>query len=243
MKSLEIEELFPGNILAIKNVLTLEECKSYIELSEKKGYKPATLQLTENKNSQEIIATDIRNHDRVIIENSEISELLWNRIKDNFPNNFKIIKELVPSNDNKMSEECDFIAVGVSNYFRFYRYNVGQRFVRHFDGYEYGSMIYTKNLSNQPNVPTPKLSILIYLNEEFQGGKTTFFNSKGKEIVAVTPQTGKVLIYNYQILHEGSLVSEGLKYIMRSDILFLKQLSSINTNNSTSNNFWYCLIQ
>lgn len=62
-------------------------------------------------------------------------------------------------------------------------------------------MIYTKNLSNQPNVPTPKLSILIYLNEEFQGGKTTFFNSKGKEIVAVTPQTGNFNGYNFLIFN------------------------------------------
>jgi hypothetical protein len=38
--------------------------------------------------------------------------------------------------------------------------------------------------------PKPKLTLLIYLNDDFQGGKTTFFNGKGAELLSVAPETG-----------------------------------------------------
>jgi len=109
----------------------------------------------------------------------------------------------------------------------------GQRFVRHYDGYEYGSMVYTKD----ENKPQAKLTFLVYLNNEFEGGKTTFFNSKGKEILAVTPEPGMGLVYTQKLLHEGSIVTSGKKYVLRSDILFSKPLPQQDQS------AWSCSIQ
>jgi hypothetical protein len=61
--------------------------------------------------------------------------------------------------------------------------------VRHFDGYDYGSLIYEKDSKNQ-ETSHARLSFLVYLNEDFEGGHTTFFSSKGKETLAVKPTTG-----------------------------------------------------
>jgi len=124
------------------------------------------------------------------------------------------------------------MATALSDHFRFYRYEQGQRFVRHYDGYEYGSMVYT----NDQNKPQAKLTFLVYLNEQFEGGKTTFFNSKGKEILAVTPETGMALVYTQKLLHEGSIVTSGKKYVIRSDILFSKPPPKQDQS-------WVCLIQ
>ena len=57
--------------------------------------------------------------------------------------------------------------------------------MRHYDGYEYGSVVYPAK-----DGPKPKLTLLIYLNDDFEGGKTTFFNGKGNELLSVTPATG-----------------------------------------------------
>jgi len=131
------------------------------------------------------------------------------------------------------NEEDDTKAVGLSDHFRFYRYDKGQRFIRHYDGYEYGSMVYTNN----QNKPQAKMTFLVYLNDQFEGGKTTFFNSKGKETLAVSPETGLALIYTQKLLHEGSLVTKGRKYVLRSDILFGK------VSDSPPAEGWSCSLQ
>ncbi len=60
------------------------------------------------------------------------------------------------------------------------------RFSRHYDGYEYGSVRYDLKKA----APQARFSLLIYLNDQYEGGHTKFYNSKGHEIVSVTPETG-----------------------------------------------------
>lgn len=116
------------------------------------------------------------------------------------------------------------------------RYEKGQQFARHYDGYEYGSMQYT---GGKPTAPQPRLTFLVYLNSGFEGGATRFFNSKGTELLAVTPTTGTALIYTQRMLHEGSVVQNGVKYVLRSDVLY-GQSSASHTPGADWN---YCTIQ
>ncbi len=51
-KDSKFETLLPGKVLTLKNLITPEECQEYIQQSEKKGYKPATLQVGQQKNVQ-----------------------------------------------------------------------------------------------------------------------------------------------------------------------------------------------
>jgi len=198
--SVSVAELLPGKVLSLKNVLSQSECENYIQQCEKKGFKQATIHV----GKQQLQTEEIRNNDTVIIDSEDTAKLLWERVKSILPENFASDEDNVP-------------AVSLSERLRFYRYDPGQRFIRHYDGYEYGSMVYT---ANQANKPQPRMTFLVYLNEGFEGGKTTFFSSKGKEILAVTPETGMALVYTHQLLHEGSLVTSGRKYVLRSDVLY-----------------------
>jgi len=74
-----------------------------------------------------------------------------------------------------------------------------------------------------------KYTFLIYLNQDFQGGGTTFYNPACDEGVldrrAVTPQTGGALVFphgatGHAALHEGSEVVKGTKYVIRTEVLF-----------------------
>jgi hypothetical protein len=70
-------------------------------------------------------------------------------------------------------------------------------------------------------------TFLIYLNDEFKGGETTFFIPSVKEGVInaypVKPIMGSVAVFPHgeaagALLHEGTGVVEGAKYVIRTDV-------------------------
>jgi predicted 2-oxoglutarate/Fe(II)-dependent dioxygenase YbiX len=93
-------------------------------------------------------------------------------------------------------------AVGLPKDLRFYKYGPGQRFKMHKDG-----PWHEQGLSSQ-------LTFLIYLNEGFVGGATDF-----KEF-QVVPTAGTALVFVHDTWHEGAEVTDGTKYVLRSDVLF-----------------------
>jgi hypothetical protein len=60
---------------------------------------------------------------------------------------------------------------------------------------------------------------MIYLNDGFKGGETKFNN------VVVAPKKGSALIFYHYLEHEGSEVIEGIKYVLRTDIMFRLKIS------------------
>lgn len=93
-------------------------------------------------------------------------------------------------------------AVGLPKELRFYKYSPGQRFKMHKDG------------PWVENGLSSKLTFLVYLNDGFTGGSTDFREFK------VTPATGKALLFVHDTWHEGAGVTDGVKYVLRSDILY-----------------------
>jgi len=55
---------------------------------------------------------------------------------------------------------------------------------------------------------------MIYLNEDYEGGQTRFSN------ISIEPKTGTALIFLHSLEHEGSAVTSGVKYVLRSDIMY-----------------------
>lgn len=93
-------------------------------------------------------------------------------------------------------------AAGLPKDLRFYKYSPGQRFKMHKDG------PWTEGgLSSQ-------LTLLVYLNDGFKGGDTDFRDLK------IIPQIGSALLFIHDTWHEGAAVSEGVKYVLRSDVLY-----------------------
>lgn len=92
---------------------------------------------------------------------------------------------------------------GLPRSLRFYRYEPGQRFKMHKDG------------PWREDGLTSEWTLLIYLNENFEGGRTLF-----RDGVTITPQTGSALLFIHRTWHEGEQVSMGIKYVLRSDVLY-----------------------
>ena len=58
------------------------------------------------------------------------------------------------------------------------------------------------------------LTFMIYLNTGYEGGATRF------EAAKVTGQTGLALVFQHGLVHEGSEVVQGVKYALRSDVMY-----------------------
>ncbi|XP_048779615.1 uncharacterized protein LOC125683004 isoform X2 [Ostrea edulis] len=172
------------------NVFTEEECKKYIKDSEKRGYELALV----NTGRGSVKAPDVRNNSRNMWDSKEEANKILQRIKDYLPETWKR-RKLVELNER----------------LRFLRYDPGEYFKPHLDGYymrENGDKSY--------------ITVQIYLNEEFEGGSTTFLKSYGCEDGGeeVVPRTGSVLIFQHDILHEGSKLIKGRKYAIRTDVMY-----------------------
>lgn len=93
--------------------------------------------------------------------------------------------------------------VGLNEMFRFYKYESGQKFRKHRDQ----SYIRSDKESSY-------FTFMIYLNSEFKGGETRFND------VTIAPEQGAALIFLHDLEHEGAEVIEGVKYVLRTDIMY-----------------------
>mmetsp|Transcript_10897 Transcript_10897/g.14178 ORF Transcript_10897/g.14178 Transcript_10897/m.14178 type:complete len:188 (-) Transcript_10897:61-624(-) len=79
----------------------------------------------------------------------------------------------------------------------------------------------------------------IYLNsqkDDFEGGSTTFlseseqslndsshgslYNAINHHRYEVQPKAGSVLLFDHSLIHEGSLLQDGRKYVIRTDVMY-----------------------
>ncbi len=133
----------------------------------------------------------IRNNERVMFDDEALAQELFRRVREHVP-----------------PEIHGMQVVGTNERFRCYRYRPGMRFAFHSDGAfcrdERERSYYT---------------FMVYLNEEFEGGSTTFMVTPE---VSIRPKTGMALLFQHPIVHEGSEVHSGVKYVVRTDLMYRK---------------------
>jgi prolyl 4-hydroxylase len=138
------------------------------------------------------VRTDVRNNDRVIFDDEELAHTLFERIRSKAPKDIH-----------------GMAFVGINERFRCYRYKPGMRFAPHRDG------AFFRN-----DIEQSCYSFLVYLNEGFEGGNTTFATEPE---VSIKPKTGMGLLFQHPIIHEGSIVTAGIKYVARTDLMYRKK--------------------
>lgn len=94
-------------------------------------------------------------------------------------------------------------AIGLNEMFRYYRYVPGQRFKSHLDG---------SHVRNEKEMSF--FTFMVYLNDDFEGGATKFHD------LIITPKQGKAVIFLHKLRHEGMVLNQGTKYILRTDIMY-----------------------
>jgi prolyl 4-hydroxylase len=141
------------------------------------------------------------------------------RLVDRIRNNNRVIyKDINLANElwltlkeYALMEIGESVAIGLNELFRFYKYQTGQRLRKHRD------QSYIRN-----SMEASYFTFMIYLNDDFTGGATTF------DDLVIAPKKGTALIFYHYLEHEGSEVLEGIKYVLRPDIMYrLKNESMI----------------
>jgi predicted 2-oxoglutarate/Fe(II)-dependent dioxygenase YbiX len=139
-----------------------------------------------------VMDKEIRDNARLIVDDVPLADQLWQRAR-----------QFLPGRDD------DWRAVGVNERFRFYRYDPGQKFAPHFDG-----------CHRRGNGEQSHLTFMVYLNDDFSGGETKFYDDEQKPRVSVRPKCGMALLFIHWQLHEGAPVVTGRKYVLRTDVMY-----------------------
>lgn len=170
-------------IFTIDNFFAGDVCRDMVNDLESSGLFPESLVPEKNDGSLEQ-NLESRNRHRILYKDEELAQDIW---------------------DGLMKDDT-FIAVlpkakKISDQFRFYKYFEGQEFLPHIDG------------PCKEDELESTHSLLIYLNEDFEGGMTAF------DTCTISVSAGKVVFFPHTMIHWSTKITRGLKYIMRADIV------------------------
>lgn len=179
-------------ICTIDHVLSPAECEQMIGKSEAWGYEAAPITTAAGF----VMRPDIRNNTRVMRDDEGLAAWLWQRLQPHLP---ACWPPRVPPDWHDA-----WRAAGLNERFRFYRYDPGQRFAWHFDG------AFARSWTERS-----MLTIMVYLNDDFDGGTTDFENG-----VSITPVRGRALIFAHAQSHQGAPPTRGRKYVLRTDVMY-----------------------
>ena len=142
-----------------------------------------------------VMMKDVRNNDRVMLDDPKLAGSLYQTLADVLPQRY----------------DGDWRPVGLNERLRFYRYDVGQKFDWHRDG-----------VFERPNGERSFFTFMVYLNDDFEGGATSFRERgyAGDGLVNVTPRKGMALLFHHPIPHRGDEVTSGRKYVLRTDVMY-----------------------
>ncbi|KAJ7054194.1 hypothetical protein C8F01DRAFT_1064081 [Mycena amicta] len=200
----------PGAFV-INDVFDHSECQSLIDAAEAVGMLP-----DEPTSGSATQLASILAHNFIWLADETFIASLYGRVVD-----------LLPQTVN------GGVVRGINKRFRLYRYRPGALYRPHIDGAWPASGMTTTSppsyiYDSDPSVYS-RLTFLIYLNDNFSGGCTTFFLPGAEAGVMdarpVQPRTGTVCVFPHgmalgSLLHEGSGVTEGAKYVIRTEVLY-----------------------
>jgi prolyl 4-hydroxylase len=143
------------------------------------------------------VATVETERGSVILDKVRNNHRILYRNEDLAVNLWKRLSEFAPQ---KIGNS---ISVGLNELFRFYKYEAGQKFKKHIDE----SFIRNDNEASY-------YTFMVYLNDKFEGGETKF------DEISIKSGKGMALIFLHSIPHEGTEVRSGVKYVLRTDIMY-----------------------
>lgn len=179
------EVLREPTIFVLHDFFSADECARHIARAEQLGFEAATL--------GDAVFKQVRDNARAIVDDAVLADALSVRARPYL-----------------VQEWFRWRLSGFNPRWRYYRYDVGQRFALHGDG-----------AHRQSDREQSQFTFLIYLNGECEGGSTNFH--LGKDRLRVQPAQGLALVFLHDHLHEGAEVTKGRKYVLRTDVMYRQE--------------------
>ncbi|GJJ77969.1 histone arginine demethylase JMJD6 [Entomortierella parvispora] len=226
----------------IDSFLSPQECRSLIEIAELGGFRKELLSLGSPDFPKSYVA-DYRHSLRTEVTDPAFAASLWTRISKFIPTEHFFDRQVHPSiapaqapHVQSAARGRSMTAVGLDPKIRFLKYEPGHQFLAHMDA-EYEDEEGRLGL----------LTFQIYLNEDYQGGETSFMTSELESTLSpdlmakldadedlmddeiqlpplkkihVYAGVGKALVFQRDLIHEAARVLKGVKYVIGIDVMF-----------------------
>lgn len=134
-----------------------------------------------------------RDNSRYILTDSDLAQELFELIKEDLPQTYK-----------------GWALYGLNDYLRFYSYKEGQHFGMHYDG----------RYRPKPAFLESRLTLLMYLSEDYEGGETQFFTDEAHFRLGIEPAIGKIVIFDHHQNHNSTPIIKGHKLAFRTDVMY-----------------------
>jgi hypothetical protein len=217
-------------IIEVPELLTAAECAMLIAVGEKiKFTKSSVSGGGHGRTGREDAVTN----SYAVTDDPALAAMLWKRLKPLVPEGVGHLTA-----NPHFSDRHVWTASGIHPHMRLYKYEVGESYAEHLDPK-------LKRISVQEDqsrvFEQSVYSLLVYLNEGFEGGETGYWPdhtgihcrflrkeekqhaSVKQHQVLIVPETGKAVMQDQNILHEGlPPTKNGPKYILRTDIIFTR---------------------
>ena len=202
-RRMAIEQPLPrglGSCVLIPSFLSANACREIIAAAEVRGFSSAELDYPPS----------YRNNDRQVLHDEQLAERLLSRLGEKLPGGIECLLPDDPATDWRPE--------GINERFRLCRYQPGQQFHIHQDG-----------VHHRGAGCRSMLTFMIYLTDgdDFEGGDTLFFasgpqagESASNLVARIRPRAGSLILFDHDIWHAGEEVTRGVKYVLRSDLLF-----------------------
>ncbi|KAK0727031.1 hypothetical protein B0T26DRAFT_616521, partial [Lasiosphaeria miniovina] len=221
--------------VVLEHVLSASECATLLRLAE--DSVPPTLRNSDSAWNPalvnigagfEVLDPGYRNSDRIIWDNQEVVDRLWGRClrAPGLGERLGVVENDPAVMGPSRRGRWEFRRV--NERMRFLKYAGGQFFKPHCDS------PYRETSADGSSTLETVFTVHLYLNDskaeaeagdrdatELVGGATSFLSSDEKRREDVNPKAGRVLIFQHRrLLHSGDDVVKGVKYTMRTDIMY-----------------------
>jgi len=206
-----------NRLVIVHNLLSADECRALIAEAEELGLPPSGYD------------TRYRDCGRIEADKPELAARLWERLEPLLPDcNLELSEER--GNLGVFGPEVagTWVPIGLNPHFRLCRYEPGGHFGPHCDGF-----------FRESDRVRSFLTAMVYLNDDFEGGATTFFSDDHPPLSRENDANGRVqgnmdfateqvrcsagegIVFTQgTLLHQGDPLEGRLKYILRTDVMF-----------------------
>eukprot|EP01118_Nematostelium_gracile_P009469 TRINITY_DN3199_c0_g1_i1.p1 TRINITY_DN3199_c0_g1~~TRINITY_DN3199_c0_g1_i1.p1 ORF type:complete len:194 (+),score=25.23 TRINITY_DN3199_c0_g1_i1:25-606(+) len=161
------ESLLDGEtVTVVRKFLSNQECKEMITRAEANGFVESS---PSGGGHGRTGREDARNNSYTIVVDPSMAFMLWKKVQNTIPRDLTFISD---SPYFGSAGGAEWSPVGVVERLRFYKYEVGESYPEHMDG-AYKRMV--TNSNGETFHQQTFLTLLIYLNDGFDGGNTVFF--------------------------------------------------------------------
>jgi predicted 2-oxoglutarate/Fe(II)-dependent dioxygenase YbiX len=185
-----------------RHVLDEEDCAALISAVNAKGFTPALLNIGGGRQQ---LVPGARNGHRVIVDSPNLTNWLLEVLLPCLPAVLEDGSRLV-----ELNERCRFLC-----------YTPGQQFPVHCDG------TFERPEGHPRSGDYSFVTVQLYLHDiPTSYGGATAFALPGRP--RHQPEAGSVLLFTQDLMHEGCLVAEGVKYTLRTEAMYAPPTSSVD---------------